>query len=78
MYGLTSHGFKELARRNRFIVEECNTMGHPIKTSTLLKNIALSKTILGWMKDKNPATVLVILLPVFVLLNNLLALIYDA
>lgn len=73
---LTSHGFKELAVRNGFIVEECNAMGHPIETSTLLINIALSKTMLGWMKDKNPAAVLVILLPVFVLLSNLLARIF--
>jgi len=70
---LTSHGFRELALRNGFIVEECNPIGHPIVTSTLLINIAISKTILGWIEDRNPAAILVLLLPAFVLLSNLLA-----
>lgn len=70
---LTIHGFRELAQKYGFIIEKCNPIGHPIETSTLLINIAISKTILGWIKDRNPAAILVLLLPVFVLLSNLLA-----
>ncbi len=69
----TAHGFEELAKKNGFFVEKCNAIGHPVETSTLLINIAIAKTMLGWIKDKNPAAILLILLPLFILFSNILA-----
>ena len=69
----TAHGFRALAGKHDFVVEECNSMGQPIETSALLANIAFSKTIVRWIEDKNPAAILVVLLPLFVLLSNSLA-----
>ena len=70
-FRITAHGFKALAQAHGFTVEECNAVGHPLETSALLSNIAMSKTIIGWMKAKNPAAILVLLLPPFVLLTNI-------
>ncbi|MFC1630832.1 class I SAM-dependent methyltransferase, partial [Pseudomonadota bacterium] len=70
---LTIHGYRELARKSGFLLEKYNSMGHPVETSTMLINIAMSKTVLEWLKDKNPAAIFVIILPVFVLFSNLLA-----
>jgi ubiquinone/menaquinone biosynthesis C-methylase UbiE len=69
----TRHGLKEAARKNGFSVEDCIATGHPVETSALLSNIAISKTVLEWVRDKNLAAVLILLLPLIVLVNNLLA-----
>lgn len=70
---VTRHGFRALALRNGFIVEECKSIGHPVETSALLANIAISKTMIGWMTDKNPAAILILFLLPYIVINNLIA-----
>lgn len=72
-FRISRYGFEELAKRNGFIVEECHSIGHPVETSALLTNIAASKTVIGWITNKNPAAIFIFLLPPFILLNNLIA-----
>ncbi|MFO1353051.1 MAG: hypothetical protein U1F68_21190, partial [Gammaproteobacteria bacterium] len=70
---LTRHGFENLAQKYQYAIEECQALGHPVETAALLSNIAITKTALKWLTNKNPALVLMIFLPIFIVCNNLLA-----
>lgn len=50
----TCHGLKALAVHHNFNLKRQTTIGHPIETSALLMNIALSKTVLNWIQRKSP------------------------
>ena len=69
----TRYGFEEMAKKQGFKFEQITSVGEPLEAAALLTNIAMSKTVLNWIKQKNPAAVLVILLPLLVLLLNVLA-----
>lgn len=69
----TDHGLRELARQHGFSVDTTAVLGHPLQTAALLTNIALSKTVMNWVRQRNPAMLLAVALPVAVLLINLLA-----
>ncbi len=68
---LTIHGFQELESKSGFVMEQCTPTGHPVETYFLLVNIAFSKTITGWVENKNPASILILFLPLLILFNNL-------
>lgn len=69
----TLYGLLELARKTGFTVVEKIPMGTPLECAALTCNLALSKTVLGWIRHKNPLAIFVLLLPFFVLCSNLLA-----
>ena len=69
----TRYGFEEMAKKQGFKFGQIISVGEPLEAAALLTNIAMSKTVLNWIKQKNPAAVLVILLPLLVLLLNVLA-----
>ncbi len=69
----TQHGLQQLAYRHGFQLRKLDAWGHPLETAALLTNIALSKTLLNWMKQKNPLLILAIVLPLFILLINISA-----
>ena len=69
----TRHGLTEAAARHGFSVQSEEAVGHPIETAALLANIASSKTVLNWMRRKNPLALLVLLLPFVVVARNCLA-----
>lgn len=69
----TLYGLQELARKTGFTVVEKTPMGTPLECAALMCNLAISKTVLGWIERKNPLAVFVLLLPIFVLSANLLA-----
>ena len=70
---LTKYGFEHLANECGFDVEAIHSVGHPIETSVLLFDIALAKVAINWIKSKSPASLFIILLPLWIIINNLLA-----
>lgn len=70
---ITKHGYAELAKKHGFKMVICQSLGHPVETSVLLTNIAWSKTILNWISQRNPAALLILVFPFFVVAGNLIA-----
>lgn len=67
----TVHGLRVLSKRHGFVIVEEICRGTPLESAALLANIAIAKTVLGWLNQKNPLLLLGILLPIAILLINL-------
>lgn len=50
----TIHGLRALAERYEFDIESEMVRGHPAESAALLTNLAISKTVLNWLRTKNP------------------------
>ncbi len=74
----TRFGLTEAARRHGYRIRQEAALGHPLESAALNANIALSKTVLNWVRGKNPLALLGLLLPVAVLSINGLAWIFAA
>lgn len=66
----TRHGLERAAERNGFEVEEAMAIGHPLETAALNANIALSKTVINWIRQLNPLALSVFVLPFAVVVIN--------
>jgi len=66
----TRHGLEAAAARNGFEIEEAIAIGHPLETAALNANIAISKTVINWIRQFNPLALSIIILPLAVLLIN--------
>jgi SAM-dependent methyltransferase len=66
----TRHGLERAAERNGFEVEEAIAIGHPLETAALNANIALSKTVINWIRQLNPLALSVFVLPFAVVVIN--------
>jgi len=73
----TQHGLQKIVQKYGFIIRQQIQIGKPLETAGLLLNIAISKTILNWLQQKNPALILGILAPVVVLSINLLCWLFS-
>lgn len=69
----TVHGLKTLVGDYGFTLEAETHSGHPLETAALLGNIALTKTVFNWISKRHPASLLVLLLPFYLLARNLCA-----
>jgi len=69
----TIYGLRVLAQSHGFRIIQETPKGRPLETAALLTNIALSKTLLHWISQKNPLSILVLLLPPIILCANVLA-----
>lgn len=69
----TQYGLQQLAQRYGFTIHQETATGQPLETVALLANIALTKTVLNWIRHKHPALILAVLLPVIILFINLLS-----
>ncbi len=69
----TRFGLIRAAKKHGYRVSDETAIGHPLETAALNANIAFSKTVLNWLKQKNPLVLLGILLPPIVLLVNCFA-----
>lgn len=67
------HWYRGLMEKYGFQLEVCVPQGHPVETSALLSNIAWSKTVLNWMRQRSPLCLLIVLSPILILLNNVVA-----
>ena len=72
----THFGLRKAADINGFSLVEEEAIGHPLETAALNANIAVSKTVLNWIKNNNLLGTLILLLPTQVLLINVLAWIF--
>ncbi|RKZ78694.1 MAG: hypothetical protein DRR19_26030 [Candidatus Parabeggiatoa sp. nov. 1] len=68
----TQYGLQQLAGKHGFIIRQEMKIGKPLETSGLLINIAITKTVLNWIQQKNPVIILGILAPLAILGVNLL------
>ncbi len=69
----SNYGFEALANKHGFRIRECLASGHPVVTSALLSNLAISKTFVNWLDQKSPMLMFGLLLPCYFLFNNLIA-----
>lgn len=69
----TLHGLRTAAIEHGFAVRSEVAVGHPAETAALNANIALSKTIMNWIEQKNPLALTALLLPFIVVVRNSLA-----
>jgi len=70
---LTKFGIEDLAQRNHFDIERCDSLGSPVVTSALLFNVALTKTAINWFSKKSYCSPLAIFFPPMIFVNNLFA-----
>lgn len=66
------YGLVTLATGPGFVLEEESYSGEPIESSALLRNVALTKTVLNWISERHIASVLVLLFSLYVLINNII------
>ena len=69
----TRFGLLQAAAKHGFSVSREEAIGQPLETAALNANIALSKTVINWIRQRNPLALLVVLLPLFVPIINILA-----
>jgi SAM-dependent methyltransferase len=69
----TRFGLLTAAEKQGYSVEKERVLGHPLESAALNANIALSQTVLNWLRNKNILGLTAILLPLAVLLINILA-----
>ena len=69
----TRYGLRRAADASGFTIAEEIAIGHPLETAALGANIAMSQTVLNWMRSRNPFALLVLVLPVAVTVNNIAA-----
>ena len=74
---LTIYGIRQLFSSNRFHIKKEEAMGSPLMTSFLLVNIALVKTTLNCFKNKHPALLIILILPLLIPVLNLLGLLAE-
>ncbi len=69
----TCYGLQQLARQHALQLTAIKITGKPLETAALLLNIAVTKTLLNWIKQRHPAMLLGIGVPPLILLINLSA-----
>ena len=69
----TRHGLEQAAVQSGFVVTEALAIGHPLETAALGSNIAMSQTVINWIRGRNPLAVLVLALPFAVIASNVTA-----
>lgn len=66
----TQYGLIDLASKCNLKVARLIPVGHALETAALLKNLAYSKALLDLLENKNPLSLLGLLLPIYFLVNN--------
>ncbi|HIJ79887.1 MAG: class I SAM-dependent methyltransferase [Desulfobulbaceae bacterium] len=68
----TPHGLDNLAQKNDFSITTELSAGSQLQTAAVISNIAMTKSVLDWIEKKHPAALLILILPFYILFNNLL------
>ena len=66
----TRHGLRHAATNHGFTVREELTIGHPLETAALNGNIAITNTVINWLRGRNPLGLSVLALPLVVFAMN--------
>lgn len=69
----TRFGLSRAAEKHGYTVKKERVLGHPLESAALNINIALSKTILNWIRDRNILSIAILILPFTILVINALA-----
>lgn len=69
----TRYGLHRAAREAGFEVSRERAIGHPLETAALAVNIASSKSVINWIRDRKLLAVLAVTLPFLVLCCNVTA-----
>ena len=69
----TRFGLQKASARHGFEISAEQAIGHPLETAALGINIAMSKTVINWARQKNPLVLLAVALPLLVPLVNVFA-----
>ena len=69
----TRFGLRRAAHNAGFQVSREIAVGHPLETAALVANIASSKSVINWIRGRNPLALLAIVLPFLVLWRNAFA-----
>jgi len=69
----TRFGLARTGRKHGYRITQEIAIGHPLESAALNTNIALSKTVLNWIRGRNPLALLGLLLPIAVISINCLA-----
>lgn len=65
-------GLNEMASRHGFDIKKESSSGNLLESAAIISNIAMSKTVLNWFSQKRLASVFVLILPLYILLNNII------
>ena len=68
---LTKYGVEKMMTKHGLTVKKIVHQGKPLETAAILFNIAITKTIINWIKHKHPALILSLLLPIIILIINI-------
>jgi SAM-dependent methyltransferase len=74
----TRHGLRRAARTNGYSIAVESASGHPLETAPLNANIALSKSLINWIRGRIPLMLFAILAPFAILATNFAAWLFAA
>ena len=66
-------GLNKIASQHGFVIEKESFYGNPLESAAIISNIAMTKTVLNWISQKRIASVFVLILPLYIILNNVLS-----
>lgn len=69
----TLYGLRSMAERFGFEVVQEYAVARPLETAGLLSNIALSKTVLNWIRNRSVMSIFVLLLPFLIVGLNVVS-----
>lgn len=67
------YGLRELLSKHDFRIIREEHKGNPAESASLLMNIALCRMTINWIKQFNPAGIIIVFVPFFILFNNIVA-----
>jgi SAM-dependent methyltransferase len=65
-------GLHEMASQHGFLIVKESFSGNLLESAAIISNIAMAKTVLNWLSQKRIASIFVLILPPYIILNNLL------
>jgi SAM-dependent methyltransferase len=69
----TLYGLREILSKHNFKIIREEHQGNPVDSASLLMNIAICKMTINWIKERNPAGIIIILIPFIIFFNNIFA-----
>ncbi len=69
---LTIYGLRQLLNKHNLAISEEMNMGQPVETAALLFNLAISKTVINAIAQKNVLSILIFILPFLIPVVNII------
>lgn len=65
-------GLNQMASQHGFLIVKESFSGNLLESSAIISNIAMTKTVLNWISQKRIWSVLILILPIYIFINNIL------